>query len=271
MAANAATFTEWVERNSGPPQERPMADFGGQPVVSSSKLLGPSAGEALAQDRMVQEVRADNNDQLLHEALASSPATGCAMVMSLAIEASGYNPSDPTAAGNFGGFMSYVTQLLECPVFSVQLRDEINPVMSSDWGSVINQIASLYVGIAPDDMNQIEVSLSSLAQAASSTPGANETETLFVQNALNAGDSIVVYMYWSYVQMVTNVESGGKNSPDTVTNNASLTLYRNILTFDTAAWPGYAAIIMPKTSASLQSWLNDNTTPQGSVPVNWNT
>jgi hypothetical protein len=276
MEVDTAKFAEWVERNAAPsPHHRSetivmgLANAVGSPIVANSKLVGPNAQDALARDMDVQRARASNNSQLFRETLASSPATGCAMVMSLAIQASGYNPSSPAATGNFSGFNAYVDQIVQCPVFSIRVRDAVNPTMSGDWNAIVHQIASEYVGISSDDLSHIVAGLYSLAQAASSTPGANETQTLFVQNTLNAGAGITLYMYWSHVQMVTNVQSGGKHSPDTVTNNASLTLYRNVLQFNSGAWPSYAPIIIPKTAASLQGWLNDTTTPQGPVPVNW--
>jgi hypothetical protein len=289
MEANLEAFTRWVERNTDPRKRSAQAgggpvvsnsqllgaaaalaaQAGGGPVVSNSQLMGSRCQDALAADRRVQAARKVSNQAAL-ETLTLSPATGCAMTMNLAIQASGYNPAAATAAGNRAGFLSYVDQLLQCPAFSVRLRDQVNPGMSGDWGAVISQIASFYVGISGDDLNHIRNSLYALAQAASSTPGANETMTLFVQCALNVSDDLNVYMYWSQVQMVTHVDHGGKHSPDTVTNNASLSLNRNVLAFNSRAWATYAPIIFPQTTASLESWLNDTTTPQGPVPVKWN-
>jgi hypothetical protein len=278
MDDKAARFAAWVEHNSVSEtrlgiQMNSLSEIqtGEQmgSAVANSKFVGPNADQALRLDAEVQAARDAGDDQRLQELLVSAPATGCAMVLSLAVQASGFNPLDPATTSNLGGFNNYVSQVLACPVFSIALKDEITPNMSADWGSVVNEIVSLYQGIDDNDLAAIRNGLYSLAQAASSHPGANETETLFVQNTMHYDEQLRVFMYWSSVRMVTNVQKGGKNSPDVVTNNANLTLYRNILVFDAVAWPTYAPIIMHRTDASLESWLNDTTTPQGPIPVNW--
>lgn len=274
------SFKEWVARNSSAGivtanyetlhsllETATLAQ--GQPVVSNGRLVGPGAQEALLADQNVQQARASGDEQAVLNALAVSPATGCAMVLTLAMQASGYNPASPAAAGNLAGFASYVQQVLLCPVFSAQINDRVQLNTQGDWNSVINQIVSYYVGIAASDLDHIRSGLLSLAQAASSNPSTNQTENLFVQNTLNAGSQLVVYMYQSFVQMNTTVQSGGKHSPDTVTNNAQLALSRVVLVFNSGSWPAYSLIIMPHTSASLEDWLNNTTTPQGSVAVNW--
>jgi hypothetical protein len=293
--ADVDKFKEWVNRNFTKLQTRldmdanantvggPGFDDGGlmrdpelaaaapgQPVVSNGKLVGPNAQAALNQDWVIQQARASGNSDQLHQALQAGPATGCAMVLTLAMQASGFNPADPANAGNFNGFQNYSSEVLQCPVFSQMIRDAVQPGMSGDWGSVVNQILSLYVGIAPNDLQHIQSGLMSMAQAASSNPSTVQTQNLFVQNTLNAGNQLIVYMYQSVVRMVTNVQSGGKHSPDTVTNNAGMQLFRTVLAFNTGAWPAYAHVIMDKTTASLNDWLNNTTTPQGTIPVNWN-
>ncbi|MBN3845584.1 MULTISPECIES: hypothetical protein [Burkholderiaceae] len=290
-----AAFEQWVARNAHPHApdtvrdvarkiavvsssvlatlphiESLVATANGQPVVSNGKLVGPNAQQVLNADQAVARARASGQPQQLQASLAASPATGCAMAMSLAQRASGFNPSSPAAAGNLNGFLAYVGQLLQCPLFSAQLKDEVTPNMSGDWNSVINQIVGYYVGIAAQDLQDIRAGLWSLAQAASSTPSTNETQNLFTQNTLNAGADLQVYLYQSFIDMRTDVQHGGKHSPDTVTNNASLQLWRTILRFDSQHWPAYAPVIMSQTDATLQSWLNDTTTPQGPVKVNWN-
>jgi hypothetical protein len=96
-----------------------------------------------------------------------------------------------------------------------------------------------------------------------------ETENLFVQSTLNVGDRLILFMYQSFVRMATHVDHGGKHSPDTITNNAGLALWRTVLRFESERWPAYAPVIAAQTDASLQSWLQDTTTPQGRVPVRW--
>jgi hypothetical protein len=289
IAVDVTSFEQWVTTNSKHPIARcsvsdavdalgisvgthvhaflAVMAASDKPVVSHSLLVGPNADKALQLDREVQNVTQAGGDK--QQALAASPATGCAMVMTLAQQASGFNPLGPTAAGNVAGFLSFVNQLVLCPIFSTVVSDQVAPTMSDNWNSVVDQIAAYYVGLAPAQIDEIRAGLWRLAQAASSTPSTSQTEDIFVQSTLNAGDQLVLYMYQSLIRMQTNVESGGKHSPDTVTNNASLALWRTILRFDSDRWPAYAPVIMSQTTASLESWLQNTTTPQGPLPVRW--
>lgn len=281
-------FEQWVDRNSRPAYSREagneerfdsgVAKFiqsinavaANQPVIPYAKLTGEKAYDFLQADHKVQLERISGNQQSVLAALKNSPGTGCAMVLTLAQQSSGYTPTDPAAAGNLSGFINYVNEVLKCPVFSTIVRDQVAPNLSgNDWSSVINSIVSYYPGLDAIQMNEIRNSLWSLARAASSWPSTSQTQNLFVQNTLDTNQGFRVYMYKSLINMRTDVHKGGKNSPDTVTNNASLTLWRVILKFDEAGWPNYASAIADKTTVSLEAWLNGNTTSQGPIPPNW--
>lgn len=282
-ATHLTDFEQWVARNATPRlQSRVksttdvMADLtsaaAGQPVVTGSKLVGADAAQALQSDQAYVSARNANNLAAAQQQLAVSPATGCAMCLSLAQNASGYNPASPTAAGNLAGFQAYVQEVMACPIFSATVHDTVNVSWQSDWSSMVNQIVNFYVGISDDEKSTIWHSLWTLARAAASNPNTNQTENLFVQNTLNSNSGALnVYIYKSFVAMSEEVHQGsGKNAPTVVTNQASFTLYRTVLSFETANWPAYSKIIMPKTTANLNSWLTNNSTPQGTVPVNWN-
>jgi hypothetical protein len=282
-------FERWVERNTcsagsqkidrTETADKGVADFigslqaiaGNQPVVPYAKLTGANAYACLLADHKVQQARMSGNSQSVLAALKDSPGTGCAMVLTLAQQSSGYVPTDPAAAGNIGGFINYVNEILKCPVFSTLIRDHVTPNLSgNDWGSVIDSIVSYYPGLDAIQTNEIRNSLWALARAASSWPSTSQTQNLFVQNTLDTNEGLRVYIYKSFINMRTDVHQGGKNSPDTVANNASLTLWRVQLRFDENEWPHYAAAIVDKTTVSLEAWLNGNSTSQGPIPPNWN-
>lgn len=278
-------FKQWVTHNARPSTvphinntasseitlhvKTMLAIADGQPVVPNSKLIGTNIDAALRADYKVQLARASGDQKALQQALEVSPATGCAMVLSLAQQASGYNPMDPSAPGNLNCFLAYINQILLCPVFSSLIRDQVAPNMSGNWNSVIDSIVGFYPGLAGDQENDLRNGLWSLARAASSWPSANQTQNLFVQNTINSSADLTVYLYKSFINMRTDVQSGGKHSPDTVTNNASLSLWRAVLKFDINSWPSYAPIIMDKTNTSLEGWLNGNNVSKGPVAINW--
>ncbi len=236
------------------------------PVLSSSALTGSNAQQALQLDSAYSS--AEPSEAV--EKLQQSPATGCTMLLTLAREKSGYDPTLPAQTGSVQKFLSYVNQVLLCPLFGTILNDHIAPEFSGNWNNVINQIASYYVGIPEGDIDTLKQSLNSIAAAASSNPSTDETLNMFSQATLNVDrNNIDVYMYHTYVQMKTTIHSGGKHEPDKVSNQAFLSLYRVHLSFNSAEWPRQAANVHQQTEQSLSDWLANNSTPTGSLPANW--
>jgi hypothetical protein len=183
LDGDIASFERWVAANSGRSarsRARAAADSasaaglgaaphlvslataaGEPPLVSHSLLVGTNAGQALTQDQAVEAARRAGgaDSQPARQALAASPATGCAMVLTLAQRASGFNPASPAAPGNVDGYLAFVGQVLLCPAFAPLVRDQVAPGMSGDWTSVVEQIASYYVGLAPQQLAEIRVGL----------------------------------------------------------------------------------------------------------------
>lgn len=241
----------------------------GCPVVSNAKLTGPDAASAIAADEQFISLRDSGNIPAAQKALAVSPATGCAMCMSLAAEGSGFNPASPAQAGNLNGFLNYVKQLEQCPILNNELNDSPSVSWGTDWDTTINNILSYYVGIDQSSLNEIRNSLRDCARAAASNPNTTQTTDLFVQNAMNIDGNIKVYLYKSFIEMVYVSKDGGKNEPDIRKDETSFKIYRVIFDFDQSQWPEYSKILMPKTNSSLNSWLNDNSPDQNSKPINW--
>jgi hypothetical protein len=274
------SFEQWVENLSQAPRqlapEHPVmilqsSSSNSCPVCVNVKVVGSQTTQAFEADKLYENCRNGGNSSAALKQLALSPATGCAMVMNLAQQASGFNPATPAQSGSLSGFLNYIQQLINCPVMETKLSDQVNIQLQSNWSNNVSAIMSYYQGISPDQLASIESGLWTVARAAASNANTNETDNLFVQSALNIDGTIKVYIYKSYVCMREDRHTGsGKNAPTITTNQASLKLYRTILKFDSSRWPEYAHIIMPKTNASLSSWLSDNSTPSGTVPVNWN-
>lgn len=269
-------FDRWLEANSPSGKTRttqeikPKVAFTANalvatPVVSHSALTGWNAQQVLQLDRAYSNAQPSEAVQKLEQ----SPATGCTMILTLAREQSGYDPTVPAQTGSVEKFLSYVNQVLLCPLFRTILNDHIQPGFSGDWNSVIEQIASYYVGIPDDDIYTLKQSLSAIAAAASSSPSTNQTMNMFSQATLNANSDIDVYMYHTFIQMKTTVHQGGKHEPDKVSNQASLSLYRVQLGFNSQEWPGQAEKVHEQTQQSLADWLANNSTPVGSLPTNW--
>jgi hypothetical protein len=191
------------------------------------------------------------------------------MMLTMARQASGYDPNVPAQTSSVPDFLHYVNQVLLNPIFTTILNDTISPGLSGDWGTAINQIAGYYVGIPAGDIGVITQSLYGIAAAASSNPSTNQTMNMFSQATLNVDSTISVYMYHTCVQMITTVHKGGKHEPDTVSNQTSLSLNRVHLGFNSDQWAAQAANVYQSTQQSLTDWLANNSTPAGSLPANW--
>ncbi|PWC40157.1 hypothetical protein [Azospirillum sp. TSO22-1] len=243
-----------------------LAAYPDRPVVANGILSGCGAQSALRLDADYVHAR-PGNDAVA--ALQRSPVTGCSMLLTLAREKSGYDPSVPAQAGSLAMFFNYVNQILKCPLFSQVLNDHIAPTFSGDWNNTINQIIGYYVGIPDYDLSALRQSLVNVAAAASSNPSTNQTLNVFSQSTINVNADTRVYLYSTNVQMVTTVTSGGKHEPDRVSNQANLSLYRVQMRFDAAQWPAQAAAVYGETQQSLADWLAFGSTPSGSLPSDW--
>lgn len=242
----------------------------GIPVVSNSRIVGSGVSAAMNTDAAYAAARQSGDMDAALQHLSVSPATGCAMILSLAQSASGYNPASPDASTDTDGFNRYLTSVLSCPVIQTELNDHLSLDWKDDWHSVVDRIAAYYVGLDAQDVDVIRNGLWTIARAAASSPNTNEAENLFVQSALNLNGSVKIYLYRSSVTMKQDVHRGsGKNAPTVSSDQTHFSLYRTVLDFDSQNWPAYAEFILPRTDASLNSWLADNTTPEGTVPVNW--
>ncbi len=239
------------------------------PVVSNAKLTGPGATSALEADEHYVSLRASGKTLDAEKALALSPATGCAMCMSLAAESSDFNPASPAQAGNLTGFLNYVNELFKCPILNNELNDSPSVTWGSDWETTITNILSYYVGIDQSSLNQIRMSLRDCARAAASNPNTTQRTDLFVQNTMHIGEDLKVYLYKSFIEMIYVSKDGGKNEPDIRRDETHFKIYRVIFDFKQSEWPDYAKIIMPQTDASLDSWLNNNSPSQNIKPINW--
>ncbi len=191
--------------------------------------------------------------------LQASPATGAAQLMTLAMQASGYDPSNPAAVGSATVFNRYVADVLRCPLFWTILNDTVSPSFSGSWPSIVGQMASYFEGIAASELSILEASMLRLGNAASSTPSTWDSLNLMAQSAINVeGSTIDAFIYQTSIQMITTVHKGGKHEPDTVSNQAYMGLHRVKLGFDTARWAAQAAVVQRETSSSLKSWADAN-------------
>lgn len=273
QAFQQVAFDNWLAAMSrkAPPlvlvsRPRPgIADSPSQPVVTNGILAGTRSTEALSADR----IYVDAAPEARIEALKWAPVTGCAMLLTLAREKSGYDAQTPGQPDGEQKFMTYIAQILTCPMFRKDIDDRIANGLGGDWHVVIDTIVGLYVGIPDKDRELLRASLWTVAQAASSNPSTVERMCTFFQSTIDASDDVTAFFYYLDVKMVTYIDRGGKNEPDRVRNQADMVLHRVKMHFDASQWAAQAAAVYAETQTSLDAWIASNSTPIGPLASGW--
>ena len=228
---------------------------------SAHSVTGSAAAQAMSLDAAYRQ-----SNSLAD--LQASPATGAAQLMTLAMQRSGYDPSNPATAGSVTAFNNYVAQVLTCPLFSTILNDTISPLFSGSWPSIVSQMASYFEGIADSDLSILEASMLQLGNAASSQQSTLASLNLVAQSAINMeGVAIDVFIYQTFIKMIATVHRGGKREPDTISNQAWMQLHRVKLSFDAVGWPALAVIVQKETDSTLKSWADANSPLTSTTPT----
>jgi hypothetical protein len=194
-----------------------------------------------------------------------SDLVGGAVTMSeMARNAAGYQPQVMSNSNATQlAYEGYLRNIGSCPLFILKMSDRqtLNRT-TSDWNTLIDQIADTFEGIADKDKAKIVTGLRNLASAASSSMSTTETENLFVQNALNVDGVVTLCLYNSTVSFH---ETSGKGF-DTKQNSFDIT--RLELQFQSALWPQYVDRVAAKFTSSVDDWLTNNSTKiDGAPPI----
>lgn len=198
--------------------------------------------------------------------MLEAPMTGLMHVSDMARISANWNPVLLTnSEANSIAYQNYVTKLTRFPLVELNYAstEEIHR-QSSNWDDLINSIADTFVGIEGSNKDQIVTGLKNLAQAASSTMSTTQKTSLFCQNAINSADK--VYSYYLYNSTCTFKEEKTKGF-DTKQNDFYVMKVK--LTLKMPLWT-YANVakLIAQTDASLDDWLNNNSTSlEGTKPI----
>lgn len=229
------------------------------PTPANMQVTGDKAAVAAGQKALyaTQQQTGATSDASI-DAMFNSPVSGLMHVSDMARIANNWNPTDLTDTGaNSIAYQSYVNSLVKFPLVTLNMatRQQITRT-SSDWNDVINAIASTFKGIAESDKDSIVSGLTNLAQAASSKMSVTEQTNVFVQNAINSANN--TYEFYLYNSQVTFQETKGKGFD---TKQSSFDVVQVKLTLVMSLWTrDNVAKIIGQTSASLDDWLNANST-----------
>ncbi len=197
----------------------------------------------------------------------ASPANGLASVIGLIQTRVNWNPFNNVIENN-NAFTDFVNLLLLNPFLSRNIIDQQTiSFENKDYSSIISDIANLYVGLLPDQIQDIITNLRQMARAALSNASSRQTNTLFVQNVMQVQDSDILsfYLYFSTVEFTYH---DGKHH----FMKADATFNRIKLDFNAAIiWNRTTAVVVARLFyLDVNQWLDNNTTPVNSSvqPVN---
>lgn len=234
---------------------------------SQSGVTGERMREGLVVDQRAKEVlmKTQNPADPDFVNLFMQDLPGAATTLSeMARIAANYQPQTLDNDGaNAAAYEDYLRRMGTNPLFTLRMADVLTYNReSSDWNQVIDAIADTFEGVAAKDKNTIVKGLKTLAQAASSKMSTTQTESLFVQNAVNIDGVVSLYLYSSKVTFFETNEKGYD------TKQTTYDIRRVEFELQSKLWPEYAAKVAQKYTAFVDDWLNNNSTSTaGTSPI----
>lgn len=235
---------------------------------SNAQITGQKAQDALNSDQVAADALKQAGGNTLDPAFlkqwAQDPVGGALTLSEMARISAGYQPQTLDNSGaQSAQYQQYLKNIGSNPIFVLQMSDRQHyERTSSDWNTVIDAIANTFEGITAEDKNKIVTGLKDLATAASSKMETTQTQSIFVQNAVNVDGKVTLYLYNSSVSFY---EKSGKGFD--VKQN-TFDIVRLELAFQTQLWPQIVAKVAAKFYSSIDDWLNNNSTSVvGQTPV----
>lgn len=240
---------------------------GAKPVIQSTVLIGSARDTVLQNSQELENVLQTPGGL---PRFKQNPMDGITSVMNIAREGSGFNPaqiSDPGRAAELNrrnkiAYVDYLRRLRSAPFFVAELNDVV-PIarQDSNWQGLIAQMAELFVGIDPRDLESIRTSLVDLANTSATYQGSPQSLDLFAQNVLVADgtQNHIVHLYRSEVTM-TSTSNKGATSTQT-----DFQVHRMKFRFKTDQWPSLADSVWNQKVTTVKAWLARNCTEHGHV------
>ncbi|UIJ38571.1 hypothetical protein LWC08_03100 [Desulfobaculum bizertense] len=232
----------------------------------NSTATGPDAAKESQQSKEVDSAKKEGDLDKLAKLLYESKGNAVASILGLAQSRSGWNPLDPEKKNNFDGFREFVSQILRVPYFSIQQSEDSSVHYSEEnYDKLIDDVAGLYDSITAADKEQIKKSVVKLAKACTSRVNTSNTDTLFVQNTMNASEDgdIIVGLEQSYMLMEYDSHSGKGAPKDKYKTDIEVKVVE--LLFKGSIWtPEAARKLAAKFVKSWDDWLDDTSTPETS-------
>lgn len=231
-------------------------------ATSAAVVLGLSDTAAI--DKAMEEAIKTDREKAI-EQFKKYPLLGCTTVLDMARVSSGYDPNgDMDDQNTKDKYNDYVNRIQTCPFFHLNMneRQTLNRTESS-WSEAINQISSLFTGVASKDKEKISQAITNLANAVSSKSNTRQGITLYSVSAINSDEhTIEVYIYFSDISMISSSKKGSDSK------QTEIKITKTNLSFDTEMWAYYAEKVYDKHYKSIEDWLDDNSTKPGNLKTN---
>jgi hypothetical protein len=240
------------------------ATDGASHTVSGASLVGndgPGAVNSSLQAKLNLPTDGSNpsTSNPFVQAFVKAPAAGATTMLDMARLSAGFNPLDPKNANNVSAFTAYLNEVSRNPMFFLEMVDRRTlSIQESDFNKLISGIADLFEGLSREDLVKIKESLTSLAQAATSTKDVRQNTDLFAQSAVKVENgSTRLYIYYSSVAMI---EHQGKST----TQQTDYTVMRTRLRFQHEFWNEVTAgAVAQRHFKDLSDWVEGNATKPG--------
>jgi len=254
------SVTQWMTENDpNTPVTRLEAAAGPSgPVVASALLAGPGKAAALIK---AKELRTSPTPE---EVFKTDFVDGITTILNMARIKARYNPLDVRDKECAARYKDYLTRVQGAPFFGLQYARSVKVEnKSKNWNDLIDAIGDTFGGLAAEDKQAVVKSLTSLAKVAASTEDTKNTEDLFVQSVLRAGEEYEIFLYSSHVEMESHKEKGSTSSQSLFeVTTIKLRLLKTL-------WPLSAEKVYRAGHVQdVDDWLADNTTRAGTLRYN---
>ncbi|WP_435952935.1 hypothetical protein [Dryocola sp. BD626] len=267
-----SAFNEWLENDkkvslTGPALKAHAlfeVKTSGDSSVSGQNTIatGNDAAKQAAVGQDLDKAIKDQNKNEIVDILARNPGNAVTSILGLAQSRTDWNPLDPDNAKNSKGFTDFVASILKVPFFTTtQSETKTVHYEEENYNSLIDKVVDLYDGVTDQNKEKIKLSISNLIKACTSRVNTQNTDTLFVQNTLQAANgNIVVQLQQTYMYMELDHNTGKGAPKDKYKTQIDVKVLE--LTFSSALWTRDAAEkLADKFVQSWDDWLNGTTTP----------
>lgn len=171
----------------------------------------------------------------------------------------GYNPLDPTGTGDKAHFLQFTQNIASAPFLSLIQADTTSiSQQSHNADDLIDSFVAAFVGIASSDQAQIESSVKSLAKAALSYSGKQESYSNFAQNLLQTDSSgnVEFHLYSSTFQIKSS------NNKGYISYESSYEVLRAVYQLSPGSWSAVMQEFENVKKTDTNNWINNMKTPE---------